>query len=136
MDLEKDIDTGELLNAVYLLHITQQKDHKNISLLMKQVRDRDEVIARQREMYNKELLTLREQIFQKERLGEEYGPEDKDQFNPTEYLSELLGETQTQIETETVESLAKRTKNTLDKINRKNQDQIRKMEDRINVSQY
>ncbi|KAA6372323.1 MAG: hypothetical protein EZS28_032151, partial [Streblomastix strix] len=74
-----------------------EKDDQNRRLniqndfLKGQLERREKMLAIQRQLFLKELQVLKEQLFQKARIGEPYVAEKFDNFNPEEWLDKLLG---------------------------------------------
>ncbi|KAH7826264.1 uncharacterized protein MONOS_5345 [Monocercomonoides exilis] len=70
---------------------SQRRTQVQMDILKGQLERREKMLAEQRALFYKQLLNLREQIFQKNRLGDPYQPDGTDLFNPDAWLDALLG---------------------------------------------
>ncbi|KAK2951949.1 putative Gluconate 5-dehydrogenase [Blattamonas nauphoetae] len=133
LEEKKETDTSELSQedlALQLSHAnhTQTQMNKQMDALKGQIERRDILLAEQRAMFLKELARLREQLYQKNTMGEAYQALDGQIFNPEAWLDNQLKGGQG-----SKEQTDKLTKEITEKLNAKWSAEKRKLENTITI---
>lgn len=82
----------ELLAMLERARERQRKQDIQTDILRGQLARRTKMLAEQRALFLKQLLVLKEQIFQRNRLGEPYQPDLLELFNPQAWVDSLMSE--------------------------------------------
>ncbi|KAK2952364.1 hypothetical protein BLNAU_12626 [Blattamonas nauphoetae] len=123
----------EIMNLKFKLeeaNEAQRKAQKQNDMLKGQLDRRDRLLAEQRGMFYKELLNLREQMFQKKRLGQPYVPENGTLFNPDQWLDSMLNKGSDE---DDAEKEKKMTQKIMDKLGAKFADERKKLESQMKI---
>jgi hypothetical protein len=82
-------------------------------------------------LFTDELLRLREQLLQRNRLGDAYHPDDIDGFNPQAWLKELLGDDANP--DDSLDTIRQKVNAALAKMNKAFEAEKKRLEDRLRV---
>ncbi|KAK2962866.1 hypothetical protein BLNAU_2301 [Blattamonas nauphoetae] len=89
---EEDSLPPTVVNLIGTLRTQLDNTHNHSSILANQLNSRTSLLNQQRALFFKEILVLKEQLYQKQQLSEHYESDRFDIFKPTAWLQELLGE--------------------------------------------